>query len=432
MKILFISKELLGANLAYRMKQEGHDVKLYIEDKDSRKCFDYIVPKVLSWKKELNWVGKDGLIVFDFIGQGKIQDDLRKKGYKVFGGSELGEKLELDREFGQKIFSEVGMKTVPLKDFKNVEDAIIYANIHRNRWVIKQNNGMKGLSYIGQMKDGSDVISVLKNYLSNKDLNREKITLHERVEGIEIGIGRYFNGNDWVGPIEFNIEHSKFFPGDIGPTTSEMGTVIWYEDDLDNPLYKETIGRMKDFLKKADFRGDFEINCIVNESGIYPLEATARFGSPAVHLQDEIHSSPWGEFLMAVASGNKYDLKWKKGFGIVVLMAIPPFPYTKKIKELSAYGINIFFDGVSDEDMRHVHIEELSARLNDPKQLYIADGQGYILYVTGIADTIPKAQEKVYSIVKKIIIPKSMYRNDIGSKFWNDELAILKSMGFIK
>ena len=63
------------------------------------------------------------------------------------------------------------------------------------------------------------------------------------------------------------------------------------------------------------------------------MEATARLGSPIVHLHSEIHKSPWGEFLYAIAKGENYNLKWEKGFGLVVLVAIPPFPYTEERKK---------------------------------------------------------------------------------------------------
>ena len=86
MNILFISSECIAGNLAILLKKEGHNIKLYIKNKDDRQNFDNLVEKTNDWEKELKWVGKDGLIVFDDVGWGKIQDDLRKKGYKVFGG----------------------------------------------------------------------------------------------------------------------------------------------------------------------------------------------------------------------------------------------------------------------------------------------------------------------------------------------------------
>lgn len=432
MNILFISKNLIAGNLAYLLKKEGHTVKLFIEHKNSQESFENMVSKSLNWKADLEWVGKDGLVIFDDVDYGRSQDKLRKEGYTVFGGSELGDKLEMDREFGQEIFAKYGMKTVPLKDFDNIQDAIRYAEKHKRAWVIKQNDhGSKILNYIGIFEDGRDVISVLKNYAQNETVNKEHVSLHQKLKGVEIGVGRYFNGTDWVGPIEFNVEHTEFFPGNLGPTTSEMGTLAWYDTNEDNLLYTETLARLKPYLQEINFRGDMEINCIVNEDGAFPLEATARLGTPIVHLHSEIHSSPWGEFLHAVASGKQYDLKWKKGYGIVILVAVPPFPYTKRITENLVYNSNIYFDKMNERDLKHIHFEEVAIRKDDLNQFYIADSQGYVLYITGMGETIEEAQEKVYKIAKKVIVPKMFYRNDIGTSFNKEGLSKLQKLGYI-
>ncbi len=71
MNILYISKNGMAADLARKLVAEGCNVKLYIEDKKLKQIFDFIVPKVTNWKKELAWL-KKGLIIFDVCGFGKV------------------------------------------------------------------------------------------------------------------------------------------------------------------------------------------------------------------------------------------------------------------------------------------------------------------------------------------------------------------------
>ena len=92
------------------------------------------------------------------------------------------------------------------------------------------------------------------------------------------------------------------------------------------------------------------------------MEATARLGSPIVHLHSEIHKSPWGEFLYAIAKGENYNLKWEKGFGLVVLVAIPPFPYTERAQKNILYGSNIYMTDFKEEDWKHIHFEEVALK----------------------------------------------------------------------
>jgi phosphoribosylamine---glycine ligase len=440
MKILFISEDLVSANIARLIQADGNDVRLYIKDSGRKDNFSGLVTKTNNWKNELKWVGKEGLVVFDSGSHGKIQENLRKKGYSVAGGSYFAEQLENNREFGQKIFKKYGLKIASLKNFSNIPKAINFIKKNPGKWVIKQNisgTGYKSLNYVGELENGEDVVDTLRNYENIKICDRGPISLQRKIEGVEIGVGRYFNGNDWAGPTEINLEHKKYFPGDIGPATSEMGTLAWYDENEKNKIFVDVLANFKNYLKQIDFRGDFEINCIVNEKGAFPLEATARFGSPIIHLQTEIQRSPWAEFLKAVADGKPYDLKWNKGFGIVVVVTVPtsnPFPFTKAERYVSPKGIRIYFDDyiLKKENFKHIHFEDVSMKMvKGKKQHYISDDRGYILYVTGMGKTVEEARKKVYALINHIHIPKMFYRNDIGLKFIESDQAKLKKWGYI-
>jgi phosphoribosylamine--glycine ligase len=440
MNILFISEDLVAGNVAYLLTKEGHKVKLYIKDSGRRENFENMVPKTKNWGEELNWVGKKGLIVFDSCSHGRIQDTLRKKGYSVVGGCELGDRLENNREYGDKIFKQCGMKTVPLLNFNSMDKAIQFIKKNRGKWVIKQNllgTGFKSFNYVGMLENGKDVIDVLENYKEQTKYRGDIISLQQKIEGVEFCVARFFNGTDWVGPLELGIEHKKFFPGDLGPSTSEMGTLTWYDDNENNKLFRETLAKLKPFLQEIKYKGDIDINCIVNKDGAFPLEATARFGSPIIHLQSEIHSSPWGNFLKALADGKSYDLKWKRGYGIVIVVTVPtsqPFPFTKAERYVSPKGINIHFsdDLYKKSKFKHIHFEDVSLKIsNKKKQYYISDDRGYVLYVTSIGKTVEEARGKAYDLLKKIHIPKMFYRNDIGLKFMMEDRKKLKKWGYL-
>ncbi|MEK7634875.1 MAG: phosphoribosylglycinamide synthetase C domain-containing protein [Patescibacteria group bacterium] len=437
MKILFVSEDLVAGDLARLLKEEGHDVKLYIKDKGRRGNFDNMVEKINSWQKELKWVGKEGLIIFDGCDSGLIQDKLRARGFSVVGSSALGNKLENDREYGNEILKKYKLSTVPQINFDSIDKTISFVEKNKRKWVIKQNSSgtsLKGFNYVGMKNNADDVIDVLTNYKT--EYKDAVITLQEKIEGVEIGVGRYFNGTDWVGPIEINLEHKKYFPGDLGPTTSEMGTLAWYDSDENNKIFKLTLDKIKPHLKEIGFKGDMEINCIVNEKGSFPLEATPRFGSPIVHLQGEIQTTPWAPMLKAMALGEKFKVKWKKGYGIVIVVTVPtsqPFPFTKADHYISPKGLKIYFDEVAKKNMEHIHFEDVSMRkVNGNEEYYISDDRGYVLYVTAVGKTVEKAREKAYGLLKHIHIPKMFYRNDIGLKFIEKDQALLKKWGYIK
>ncbi len=139
MNILFISKDLAGASLCCSLKKEGHAVRLFVEDKSQKQNLKGMIKKTKDWRKELDWVGKEGLIVVDSIGYGKIQDELRQAGYSVVGGNAKADQLESSRQEGQKILSFYGMASIPSVNFSNVTDAVNFLRKNKGCWVVKQN-----------------------------------------------------------------------------------------------------------------------------------------------------------------------------------------------------------------------------------------------------------------------------------------------------
>jgi phosphoribosylamine--glycine ligase len=260
--------------------------------------------------------------------------------------------------------------------------------------------------------------------------------LQRHIDGIEIGCAHYFNGDDWVGPIEVSIEHKRLFPGDIGPKTYEMGTLMWYDADENNRLFAETLAKLKPYLREIGYRGDIDVNCIVNETGAYPLEITARFGYPAIQLRIEIHESPWGAFLKAVADGKNYSLSWSHGFGVVVLIACPPFPYSISGSErgLSPRGLTVHFDHSMDDDaFRHIHFEDVSVRKDGfgRDEYCVAADTGYVLHVTALTERAENARRKAYELIGKITLPRMFYRHDIGLKFIERDRRELERIGYL-
>lgn len=420
MNILFISRELSGGDMAYRLTNEGHSVKLYIEEQNQKQNLTGFIKKTSDWKSELPWVGRKGLIIIDDTGFGKLQDQLRRDGFSVVGGSEQADRIEDARDYGQKILASCGIETVPCVNFPSAKEAARYVEKNKGAWVIKQNGHVsKGFNYVGQMGSGEDVIQVLRNYNRYNKGECSPIALHQRIEGIEIGVARYFNGQDWIGPIEINVEHKNLCNGTLGPKTQEMGTVLWYTEDENNGLYKTILAKLKPYLAKINFHGDVDVNCMVTENTAYPLEITARFGWPATHAQEELHLSPWGDFLKAVADGKDFVLQYKTGFAIVILVATPPFPYFTRSLKNTPRGMEVFFKKkLNPEELNHFHFEEVSLRRRNGMYVpYISSKTGSVLHVGEIGQTVEDARKRVYELIDQLIIPKMFYRTDIGIKF---------------
>lgn len=427
MRVLFVSGELIAGDIARRLCEEGCEVKLFVDHPEQQECLGGFVEKTNDWKKELSWVGKDGLIIFDDVGYGEEQDRLRKEDYRVVGGCAVGDRLEKERGYGDAILRQCGMETVPIFDFSDPGEAIDFIKKNPKCFVVKQNNHQSALNYVGVLDDGRDVLNVLELY---KKVGIKNVTLQEKIEGVEIGIARYFNGYDWVGPIEMNVEHKSLFNGNIGPKTGEMGTLMWYDSDEENKLFQNTLAKFKAYLSSIDFRGDVDVSVFVDGDKIFPIEITARFGCPSTYLQGTMHYSPWYKFLGAIADGKQYDLKYYTGYGIVLTLALPPFPYSGNIdKEYSSEGLEVLYkDELLEEEKKRIHFEGVYKK---GERCFVSESLGYVLFVSGRGESIKEAQKSALDLAEKVVIPKIFYRTDIGEKFLNKDMKLLREWGWI-
>ena len=191
-----------------------------------------------------------------------------------------------------------------------------------------------------------------------------------------------------------------------------MGTLIYFS--APNTIFRTTLEKMRDDIKKSGYVGYIDINCIANARGIYPLEWTCRMGYPHISIAMEGVTSPWGEFFYSMAKGENYELKTKKGFQIGVVVAVPPFPYDDK-SEMNIYkDLSIIF---KKQNLDGVHLGDV--KLVD-ESWRIAGDTGYALVVTGSGTTVEDARKQVYMRLENILLQNMFYRTDIGLGWYSD------------
>ena len=426
LKFLFVSLESLSGDLAWSLVKEGHEVKAYIKAKSDADVYTGFIEKVPAWESYIDWAD---VIIFDDIEFGPQADKLRKRGKKVVGGSVYTDRLEIDREFGQDELKKYGINTLPNQNFSNYDEAVNFIKTNPGRYVFKPSgntpSGGKGLLFTGQEEDGRDLIELLEQ---NKTVWQKKaplFILQKFISGVEVAVGAFFNGHDFIYPINVNFEHKRVFPGDIGPFSGEMGTLMYWSPA--NALFRATLLKMLPALKESGYVGYIDINCIVNGKGIYPLEWTSRFGYPTIQIQQEGITMPAGEWLYRLASGEDFELKTKRGFQLGVRIMVPSY-LTKSDNDL----INLYRDLAvlfkRPDNLEGIHIEDVR---NDNGTWRIAGVSGVLLVITGSGTTVDEARHIVYTRIKNIMVPNMFYRTDIGAK-WGRDSDRLHTWGYIQ
>ena len=330
MRILGIGEYADLGDVYLRLVARGHEVKLFSSIRGCHDILAGMIERVTDWRAELDWVraaGRGGIVVFETANNGALQDKLRASGLRVIGGSAFGDQLENDRVFAQTLLRELGLRTAPIHDFTNFDAAIDFMREQRRAYVFKANGSAMGLpSYVGQLEDGADVVAQVARYRDHwKRKTAPRFVLMEHVRGIEIGVGAYFNGVEFLDPPCIDWEHKRFFPGDLGEMTGEMGTVVSYRGGK-RPM-DETLLKLAPRLRASGYCGYINPNTIVNEEGIWPLEFTARFGYPATVILGALQETPWDVLFAALLDRSATDFATRPGFAVGVVLTVPPFPY---------------------------------------------------------------------------------------------------------
>jgi len=428
---LFVSADAaLITDLAWQVSREGHDVRYYIEAESDREIGDGFVPKTDDWRADVGWAD---VIVFDDIwvgsdvGTGQLAADLRADGKAVVGGTPATDRLEEDRGYAMEVLEEHGVNTVDHEVFHSFDAGIEFVRRNPAAYVIKplgEVQNVKRLLYVGSEDDGSDVVDVLAAYEKAWGHRMKGFQLQRKVDGVEVAICGFFDGEAFIDQVNFNFEHKKLFPGNIGPSTGEMGTSMFWANR--NHLFQETLGKLEGWLAEEGYVGSIDLNCIVNDTGIYPLEFTPRFGYPTIALQAESFESPTGEFFYALAHGNDPDLRVHPGYQIAVRIVLPPFPFDdEKTYAENSRNAAVVFDSDSRDG---IHIEDAK---NVDGQWRAAGESGMPLVVTGKGETMQAAREQAYSRVGDITLPNCYYRDDIGERWLNGDGDRLQAWGYL-
>ena len=441
MRILGVGEHAALGDMYLRLARDGHEGR----GDASGRVLGGMLHFVDDWRAELRWLraaGDEGAIVFERAVDGALHDELRAQGYNVIGGSALGSRLEGDRPFGQRVCADLmECRTAAMHRFEGegaFDGAIRFVRERGGRWVLKMNGaGFASVrNYVGELDDGADVIGALEVQGARwKYEEQPDFVLMEHVTGVEVGVGAYFDGERFLSPACLDWEHKRFFNRDLGELTGEMGTLVTYAGA--ERLFEATLGRLASLLRDGGHVGYINLNTIVNDAGVWPLEFTARFGYPGFAILDALHASGgggWGEILQRMVSRRgDATFRTEPGYAVGVVLTVPPFPYNVSHSAFGGGAPITFRTGTSDAELDRLHFAEVAReRLPDgDTRLVTSDGVGYVMVATGAGPGAEEAQRAAYEVAGRVVIPNLRYRTDIGTRFIERDRAEMVRLGWL-
>jgi len=283
---------------------------------------------------------------------------------------------------------------------------------------------------VGRAPDGSDLIALLRGQnarLRAADVHETSFVLMDHVAGIETGVGAYFNGHEFLRPACVDWEHKRLFPGELGELTGEMGTLLSYRGS--DRLFDLTLGKLAALLREGGYVGYINLNTIVNEDGIWPLELTCRFGYPGFSILDALQTRGWPALFRALVRRDTTRFETAPGYAVGVVLTVPPFPYRYGYDHISR-GLPIVLDSsLSESERDRLHWGEVARDAHG--QLVTSGTTGYVAVATGRGASVRAAQREAYDLAGRVYVPNLRYRADIGDAFIAYAGALLQALGYL-
>lgn len=422
MRVLGVTETCDLGSLYMRLIGEGHEVKVTISEPLAQGTMAGLVPHAVDWRAELDWVRHApdlGVMVFESVGFGGIQDELRRDGFNVIGGSTFGDRLENDRAFALGLLRGSLLKSAATVEFDNIGDALLNLERRPRRCVFKRCDSA-GETFVGSFDDGQDVATVIAGQALAPG---DRFIVMDHVQGVETGVGAFFDGERFVRPACLDWEHKRFFAGNMGELTGEMGTVATFTGA--DALFEATLLPLEPLFREAKHVGWVNLNTIVNAEGVWPLEFTCRFGYPGFAVLEPLQALGWGELFRLLVDRSAERFPTHGGFSTGVVLTTPPMPLSRK-DVAAPVGLPLMIDGA---DPRHVHLGEVGR----PQSRLVTSGlYGWTAVVTGTGQTIAQSKQAAYANAAQVRVPNLRYRLDIGDALINGELALLETWGWLK
>lgn len=414
---------MLGAWFSIQLEQEGHHVDVWLQDDYDE--YRYVLSGLIRTplRAKPNFKNYD-LVLFDQTDRPEIAEEVMRQGISCIGDGDLNTQLDNDRSLSIEVMEQCGINVPFYEAFNDIQEAKKFVRKTNKRYVFKPDDiegQEKSSTYVS--KSAEDMLKYLdKLYAIVKSTD---FILQEVVEGTEVSTEAWFNGNDFVF-ICGTLEEKKFMEGNKGPNTGCAGNLEIIYDQTNPPLiFREGIGKAKDFLQSYHFRGNIDLNAIATDSKLYGLEWTPRFGYDATATLFSCLSNVT-DFLGEIATGGQPSVSYSNSFASSIRLSIPPYP--SEIK--GSHPEDVPIEGIEEDDIpKNCYLYDCG--IDKQHSLCTVGAYGLVAAPIQSGGSIQEAWYKVKEKIKRIQIPNCQYRDDI-EETTTKRYKILSEQGWLR
>ncbi len=339
-----------------------------------------------------------------------VVDEFEKAGLKIFGPSKGASQLEGSKAFTKDFLARHKIPTGAYQNFTEIEPAINYVRSQGAPIVIKADGlaAGKGVIVAMTLEEAEDAI---KDMLAGNAFGEagSRVVIEEFLEGEEASFIVMVDGKN-VLPMATSQDHKRAYNGDKGPNTGGMGAYSpapVVTPEIHNRIMNEVIYPTVEGMAKEGhpYVGFLYAGLMIDSDGTPKvIEYNCRFGDPETQpimmrmqsdLVDLCFTALAGELDKASA-----EFDPRPAVGVVLAAAGYPGSYPKGdvISGIPAAS--------ADSKTFHAGTKEVDGK--------VTTNGGRVLCATAMGDSVTKAQQQAYALVKEIKWQGVEYRTDIA------------------
>ena len=349
-----------------------------------------------------------------------IVDELEKNNIKCVGPTKSAARIETDKSFMRKLFSDYDIDgSIIYRVFDNSDDLSAFLDDFEKDAVVKPVGltGGKGVKIVGDhLKDNAEAKEYACEVIDNVMGGFAQVIIEERVVGEEFTIQAFCDG-EHLAPMPAAQDHPHAFEGDVGAITGGMGS---YSDAnhllpfLTQKDYDDAVKIMEDTVKAIaseaePYKGVLYGQFMLTKEGPKLIEYNARFGDPEAMNVLPLLETPLIEICEKIVDGNLDEIKFKNKASVCKYIVPDGYPQTQHADEIIEVDENkitdlkakVFYAAVSKQD-DGIHLSSSRA-----------------LGIVGQGDTISEA-EKTAERACEFVKGNVYHRRDVGT----DELVL--------
>lgn len=355
-------------------------IQYFFEDLDSVDCF-----------------------VFPDVGFGDLQDDLRRRGKRVFGMGFLAEKLEADRFYFREQLKKVGLPVAPHKKVKGI--SALYDHLEKNpdRWV-KLNNDSRGIKETFYVKTLAHSLSTITKMSASLDCFREEqLFLVENPshpdDGVEMGGEDYFNGG-YLSPTQYGCEVKGCGYGGIIVPYDHLPKPVRWVNEQSKTLIKHGRG-----VRSTEIR--FGKKQTEGRLVGYFSDACIRYGCPPSGTMTRVWRNIT-EMIYRIAGGEQVVPR------SIAKRPDDPFYVAEIILSASAAGTEAVPIEIKDKDLDRVLIRQFYKNSVDGLYYRIPQNDGTLVAeAIGFGSSLEEAQQEATESTELVKFDGKEYEKDI-------------------